>query len=227
MDRFPSIFSGSEAVHFTVHAAGAAVVIDGDSSAGYCQPTMNDMCQYYIAVITEDVDVSALFTVSSTRFGDVQHIPCDDYPNSPDGIRRTNIYHSTQTASPDDTSAREEHRQFELCTGRASDEGRVVVSLEKCFGGELDLFVCEDSGDNSVCVDFLPSPESWEYRATSGSTCHRQEDASRPGRPAEMCEHNEGQGDTNMPIVSLPLTGGAYFLQVMHTNNLGRPTGPR
>lgn len=232
MNRFPSVFSGSETLRITTHIAGVEVIFDGDSEYGYCQPTSNEMCQYYIAVISQGVDATASFSISSTHFGDVQHIPCDDYPNNPDGIRRTNIHSLQPPSSSNAVSSMTQ--QYELCTGRKSDEGRILVSVEQC-SGDFELFICEDSVDNLVCVDFLPSPDSWEYRATLQSTCHRQIEVSG-GSPLEVCENKEGQLESK-PLVSLPLAGhnyhllvsgrGSYFVQVQHTTILGRPLGPR
>lgn len=242
-DQYPSPFSkGTNVVSFPVRLQGNTVVLDSDSESGYCQATETEECMYYIAVAKEvgagsstEAGRSARFSISATHMRDVEHIPCDGFPPTPDGLRQTQI-HSVKYLKGVDGQPVSTAKKYELCMGHESDSTRVLVSVEECSGG-LELFACEDSSDNKVCTDFLPSTQSWEYRASEGSVCERtiNEAQSYLQAPSEVCEEN--QNHNFLPQLTLPIEGhnyhllvsgwGSYFVQVQQTSNSGHIMGPR
>lgn len=205
-NRFPSSLStNSYKALRQVTREGTSILVD-DKSKAHCKTSANseDVCIYYVAVISHQATSSVAFTVDVETSNDLSVIACQTTP-SPDGRR---ISHSS-TMSTHHNDA----KFFELCSGAgssSSSQERMLVTLEECHGS-AEMYACSDASSSGVCDNFLPTEKSWEYYANDHETC----DHSSHGR--KTCTSNVDTVSTRIPTFDFPEKNGNYYVKVNGT----------
>lgn len=238
LDRKPSELTGQSMLSLTVNpATGSTIFItpaDPLTKRAYCDPMKNgEDCLYFVSVTHDQVDDSAIFTVTARTPSDISLIPCDareypdririqttDYiaPNSGNtnsggfGPRhQQRFYELCSQTNPKTQSYREDRRALATSTAAVAASDSLIVEAEQCHG-HTSFYACADDGK---CAEVLPSLKSWGYFADKTRSCVHSFD--KFGR--EVCQWADS--GSNLITLRLPQIEGNYFLMA---NGTGRFT---
>jgi hypothetical protein len=236
LDRKPSELTGQSMLSLSVNPAkGSTVFItpaDPVTKSAHCDPTKNgEGCLYFVSVTHDQVDDSAIFTVTARTPSDISLIPCDarEYP---DRIRiqttdyiapswgNTNsggfgprhqqrFYELCSQSNPKMLSYQQEKRALAAANAAVAASDTLIVEAEQCHG-HTSFYAC---ADDSKCAEILPSLKSWGYFADRTRSCVHSFD--KYGR--DICQG--ASPGSNLITLRLPQIEGNYFLMA---NGTGR-----